>query len=306
MKDNKNILNDDGSLSSNTKELLLSQLKNELTEAEVYRQLVRFEKDPDNRKILEGISADEMAHAQILASIISQKVKPSALKIFFIVSCARLFGLTFVLKLMERGENAAGKCYHAISESYPQITLIAKDEERHEAELIGMLNDERLNNTGSIVLGLNDALVELTGALAGFTFALGDPVKIAKLGMITGFAAAMSMAASAFLSARAAADAENGSGDSSEGDTKEALNAALHTGVAYVITVFLLVSPYALLKNATLALIVMLLLAFAIIAFFNFYLSIARDKSFAKGFFLMAGISTFVALVSYGFGYLLR
>lgn len=306
MKNDANILNEDGSLSKNTKDILLSQMKNELTEAEVYRRLVRFERNPDNRKILEGISADEIAHSQILSSIIPQRVKPSALKILFIVSCARLFGLTFVLKLMERGENDASKCYHAISEVYPQITLIANDEERHESELIGMLNDERLNNTGAIVLGLNDALVELTGALAGFTFALGDPVKIVKLGMITGFAAAMSMAASAFLSARAASDAENGVGDSGDADTKGALSAALHTGIAYIITVLLLVSPYALLKNATMALIVMLLLAFAIIASFNFYLSVARDKSFKRGFFLMAGISTLVALISYGFGYLLR
>jgi VIT1/CCC1 family predicted Fe2+/Mn2+ transporter len=55
-----------------------------------------------------------------------------------------------------------------------------------------------------------------------------------------------------------------------------------------------------------LALAVMLLAALGIIAFFNFYLSVARGTSFKSGFFVMAGISTAVALVSYGFGYLLR
>jgi VIT1/CCC1 family predicted Fe2+/Mn2+ transporter len=114
----------------------------------------------------------------------------------------------------------------------------------------------------------------------------------------------MSMAASAFLSARA--DAQAGGEKSSEGEGNGALRSALYTGIAYVVTVLLLTAPYALLPSATVALAVMLLVALGIIAFFNFYLSVARDVSFKRGFFVMAGISTFVALVSYGFGYLLR
>ena len=180
---------------------------------------------------------------------------------------------------------------------------IAEDEDRHEVELIELLNDERLKNMGSIVLGLNDALVELTGALAGFTFALSDPVKIAKTGLITGLAAAMSMAASAFLSARADSHANGSDGDEPEG---QAGKAAVYTGVAYVLTVLLLIAPYFIFSNVTCALIAMLLSAIGVIAFFNYYLSVARGTSFKRGFFEMAGISTFVAVVSYGIGYLLK
>ena len=290
--------------SDKVKAILLSQLRNELTESAIYEHLSKLEKDSGNRGILERISADEMSHAKLIAAIVSENVKPCSFKIHWTVFCARVLGLTFVLRLMEKGEHNAGGTYRTIIDAYPQLSLIAEDEDRHEAELIGMLNDERLNNMGSIVLGLNDALVELTGALAGFTFALGSPAKIAKLGLITGFAAAMSMAASAFLSARA--DAQAGGEKSSEGEGNGALRSALYTGIAYVVTVFLLTTPYALLPSATVALAVMLLVALSIIAFFNFYLSVARDVSFKRGFFVMAGISTFVALVSYGFGYLLR
>ena len=56
--------------------------------------------------------------------------------------------------------------------------------------------------TGSIVLGLNDALVELTGALAGLTLALQDTKLIALTGSITGIAAALSMGASEYLSTK--------------------------------------------------------------------------------------------------------
>lgn len=286
----------------NTKAVLLSQLKNELTEAAIYARLAMLEKDLKNKQILESISADEASHARIIKDILGQDCQISSLKISWTVFCARVFGITFTLKAMERGENTASKTYRAILKAYPQLAMIAEDEDRHEAELISMLNDERLNNMGAIVLGLNDALVELTGALAGFTFAIGETSKIAKLGLITGLAAAMSMAASAFLSARADAQAGGESGE----ESGNAIKTAAYTGFAYIITVLLLVAPYILLGSATIALGTMLLAAFGIIAFFNFYLSVARGTSFVRGFSVMAGISTIVALISYGFGYLLR
>lgn len=287
----------------NTKSVLLSQLKNELTEATIYARLAMLEKDSKNKKILESISADEASHALIIKDILGQDCQISSLKVSWTVFCARIFGITFTLKAMERGENTASKTYRAILKAYPQLAMIAEDEDRHEAELISMLNDERLNNMGAIVLGLNDALVELTGALAGFTFAIDETSKIAKLGLITGLAAAMSMAASAFLSARA--DAQAGSNENNTEDNG-AIKTAAYTGFAYIITVLLLVAPYILLGSATIALGTMLLAAFGIIAFFNFYLSVARGTSFVRGFSVMAGISTIVALISYGFGYLLR
>jgi VIT1/CCC1 family predicted Fe2+/Mn2+ transporter len=286
-------------------DILRSQLRNELTESAVYSKLASIEKNPKNREILLAISADEASHARVIGSILQCKGEPHRLKVAWIVLCAKVFGLTFVLKLMERGEDSAADTYREVTESYPQIAAIAHDEERHESELIGMLDDERLKNMGAIVLGLNDALVELTGALAGFTFAIGNPVRIAKLGLITGLAASMSMAASAFLSARADEQAGNTS-DADEDDSSGAVKTAIYTGAAYVLTVFILVAPYAFFASATIALAVMLLLAFGIIAFFNFYLSVARETSFRRGFFVMAGISTLVALISYGFGYLLR
>ncbi len=283
--------------------LLRRQLVNELTEAVVYRRLSVMQNDAENRQILERIADDESTHANMIAGILNEEGSPNMFAAARIVLNAKIFGLTFALKLMEKGEGKASRLYAAAVENYPQLAVIAEDEDRHEAELIGLLSDERLKNMGSIVLGLNDALVELTGALAGFTFALSDPMKIAKTGLITGLAAAMSMAASAFLSARADSHANS---DSSENSAAGAGKAALYTGVAYVLTVCLLIAPYFVFTNITFALITMLLSAIGVIAFFNFYLSVARGTSFKRGFFEMAGISTTVALISYGIGYLLK
>ena len=110
------------------------------------------------------------------------------------------------------------------------------------------------------------------------------------------------MAASAFLSARADSHANSSDGE----QAGQAGKAALYTGFADVLTVLLLIAPYFVFSNVTCALSAMLLSAIGVIAFFNYYLSVARGTSFKRGFFEMAGISAFVALVSYGIGYLLK
>jgi VIT1/CCC1 family predicted Fe2+/Mn2+ transporter len=197
---------------------------------------------------------------------------------------------------MEKGEGRAGDAYRLFSKDLPELIKLAEDEDAHESALLTLLDDERLTYMGAIVLGLNDALVELTGALAGFTFALNGSRLIAMTGLITGLAAAMSMAASAFLSARADGDTN----DRHPGKT------ACYTGIAYVCTVVVLILPYLLLSNVKVALAIMLASALGIIALFNFYLSVAKDAPFRKSFLLMAGISTFVAAVSFGIGFVLN
>lgn len=286
------------------KNLLKTQIVNEMTESEVYARLAELEKNEANKKILKRISEDEKYHAAMISKLVQiDGLRVNKFKVRKLVVFARLFGLTFSLKLMERGEDFASKKYRCVVSEYPELAKIAEDEERHEKELLGMLDDAHLNNMGSIVLGLNDALVELTGALAGFSHAMCEPNQVAKLGLITGMAAAMSMAASSFLSARADAKANDTAG---EEENKSPMISAFYTGIAYVITVFLLVAPYFIFSNLYCALISMLLIAFAIIAFFNFYLSVARETSFRRGFLEMAGISTIVALISYAIGTLLR
>ena len=284
------------SLSEAQRSVLRSQLRNELTEALVYNDLAQRHPAGHNRDLLARIAADESNHAKKLASLLGEEGAPHRLKAIRMTLIARIFGLTFGLKLMEKGEGKAGDAYRMFSTDLPELIEIAEDEDKHEAALLTLLDDERLNYMGAIVLGLNDALVELTGALAGFTFALNGARLIAMTGLITGLAAAMSMAASAFLSARADGD----SSDRHPGKT------ACYTGIAYVCTVIVLILPYLILSNVKLSLAVMLASAIGIIALFNFYLSVAKDTPFRKSFLLMAGISTFVAVISFGIGYLLN
>lgn len=274
------------------KSVLIAQ-KEEITGYTIYKKLAEVEKDPHNAKIFNEIAEQEMRHYKLLKDISGTDVAPNKWNTFKNFFITRTLGLTFGVKLMEKSEQSAQKAYAELEPHYPFIAEIKEDEEKHEHQLIEMINEEKLKYIGSIVLGLNDALVELTGALAGFTFALQNSRLTALAGLITGIAATFSMAASSYLSSKA--DGE-----------EDALKSASYTGFAYLVTVALLVTPYLLLNNGLMALGCMIAIAIFIIFIFNYYISIAKDLNFKRRFLEMAIISVSVAAFSFFLGFALK
>ena len=266
----------------------------EITEYHIYKRLAKSIKDPENRLILEKIAEDELRHAEDWKKYTQREIKPNRWDIFKYTLIGRLFGFTFGIKLMERGEEKAQANYVQMRGKIPEIDNWIHEEEIHEQKLLAMLDEERLRYAGSVVLGLNDALVELTGALAGLTLALQNVKLIALSGLITGIAASLSMAASEYLATR------------SEETDKNPVRAAIYTGIAYIITVTLLVLPYLLIQNYIIDLIITLTIAVIIIAVFNYYISVAKDEPFKARFLEMAGLSLGVATFSFIIGYFIR
>ena len=274
---------------------LLRAQADEITEHHIYLRLAAIEKDSSNREVLQRIAEDEKDHYAQWKKHTGRDVRPSMLLVCSYLVLARLFGLVFTVKLMERGEHLAQRNYGKIGESFPEALRIMQEEKEHESELLRMLNEDRLRYVGSIVLGLNDALVELTGALAGLTLALQNARLIAMTGLITGIAASLSMSASEYLSTRTEDD-----------NARHPVKAAVYTGVAYVFTVALLIIPYLFLDNPFLALGLCLGFALLVIFLFTFYISVAKELPFARRFFEMAGLSLTVAAISFGIGYLVK
>ena len=221
-------------------------------------------------------------------------LEPQKAKVLFFRLLAKMFGITFAVKLMEKGEEGAQSAYQQVSDQLDKVEDIVRDEYRHEKQLLELIDEERLHYVGSIVLGLNDALVELTGALAGFTFALRDPRLVALTGLVTGTAASLSMGASEYLSTK------------SEGEEKTAAKAASYTTAAYVITVVLLIFPFLVLSNPYVSLLWSIGNAILVILVFTYYISVARDLPFRKRFTEMAGISLGVAAFTFVIGYMIR
>lgn len=266
---------------------------NEITENHIYNQLAKIQKKEHNRQVLSSLATDEMAHYYILQKYTGATPPPDRNRIRKHYWIARLLGLTFGIKLMEKGEAHAQNVYQQWNH-IEDFKKLVTEEENHEAQLIELIDEEGLNYMSSVVLGLNDALVEFTGALAGYTFALQSPKLVALTGSITGIAAALSMAASEYLSTRA------------EKENKNAIKASIYTGIAYIITVAVLISPFVFLSNVYWALGTCLFSALVIIAVFNYYYSVVKTESFKKRFAEMAVISIGIAAVSFGIGYALR
>lgn len=267
----------------------------EITGYQTYLKLADITKDAHNRETLRKIAGQEHRHYQTWKQYTGRDIQPEMGQVRFFFWVARLFGLTFAIKLMEKGEEAAQAAYRDLLQVIPEIEEILKEEERHETELIDMIDEESLKYIGSVVLGLNDALVELTGTLAGLTFAFQNTQVIALAGFITGISASLSMAASEYLSTRA----------SSEGD-QNPVKSALYTGIAYIFTVLFLILPYLLVSNYLICLVWTLVNAILTIAVFNYYISVAKDLPFRRRFSEMAGISLGVALLSFLIGVVVR
>ncbi len=272
------------------KQQLLILQREEINGHFTYARLAKVVKDANNSKVIERISGEEMKHYNIWKTYTQQDVQPNHLKIRFFFWVSKLFGLTFGIRLMELGEEKVQAIYKKLIGSIPEAAQVLADEEKHEDELMEMLDEEGLRYAGSVVLGLNDALVELTGALAGLTFAFQNSRLIALAGLITGISASFSMAASDYLSTKA------------DEDGKNPLRSAIYTGLAYIVTVFILIFPYLVSSNYILSLAWTIVNAILVIAVFNYYISVARGYDFKQRFVEMAGISLGVALISFLIG----
>jgi len=281
-------------LNQNLKEKILKAQKNELTEHIIYKNLALLIKNKEQSEILKRISDEELRHHDFFKSITQEVVAPDIFKASIYVFISRVFGLNFGLKLMENGEDLAQDAYEKLKEISPQIEDVINDEEKHESELIDLISEERLKYVSSVVLGLNDALVELTGALVGFTLALQKTHLVAIVGLITGIAAAMSMAASEYLSTK------------HEETDKSPLRASVYTGITYIVTVLVLVLPYFLFKNIFVCLSMVICSALCAIMIFTFYVSVAKGLNFRKRFIEMAAISLSIAAINFFIGLIIR
>ena len=275
------------------KDVLLKFQKAEIQGHVIYKFLAQHA-DEKNSRILERIAQEELNHYRILRKYTGKDVKPPFFSTLFMKLLALILGYTFVVKMMELSEKKAEVGYEAVLDEIPEAKKMLQEEQTHEDRLIAMLEEERIGYIGSMVLGLNDALVELTGTLAGLTFALRNTSIVGIAGLITGIAASLSMAASEYLS------------EKSEKSGKSPAKAAIYTGIAYIITVALLILPFFLIHNAYLALLWSLFDAFVVILLFTFFVSVVKEEDFGKLFVEMLLISFGVALVSFVIGVLAR
>ena len=281
-------------LDQEVRNKILTVQQTEVTEYIIYGKLSESIKGTHNKSILKRIANDELAHHNFWKQYTGEGATPNKWKVWLYYLIARVFGITFGIKLMEEGEEKAQKTYAEIARSVPAALDIAQDEHRHEKELIGLIDEERLKYTSDIVRGLNVALVELTGTLAGLTLALPETRLIITTGLILGIVMVLSVASTEYLATI-----------SGEG-THSPLKAVLYGGLANMFTVLFLIFPYLIFSNIYLSLGLMVFNAIIVIFLFSFYISVAKDISFRRRFLEMVLISLGVAALAFVIGLLAR
>ena len=281
-------------LPSEVKSKILTMQKGEITEHFIYEKLAKSVKDSHNQSVLQRIAKDELGHHDLWQQYTGEKAHPSRFKIWLYYLVSRVFGLTFGIKLMEEGEEKAQVAYAEIANFVPAASDIARDEHRHERQLIRLIDEERLRYTADIVRGLNVALVELTGTLAGLTLALPDSELIVLAGLITGTVMVLSVASTEYLATK-----------SGEGG-RSPLKAVLYGGLTNIVTFLFLLFPYLIFDNVYLSLGVMIFNAIVVVFLFSFYISVAREISFRRRFSEMVLLSLGVAALAFVIGYLAR
>jgi VIT1/CCC1 family predicted Fe2+/Mn2+ transporter len=166
---------------------------------------------------------------------------------------------------------------------------VIEDEVRHEEALISSIDETRVKYMGFIVLGLADAIIEITGVHAGFLGVTNYTIMAGIAGLVVGLSAAVSMASAAYLQAKH----EMG---------RNPLTSALMTGLGYVAASFTLATPYFLTHRMLLAFSASIGLGVILIAAFTYYGAVVFDRDFRRELAESVGLMLATALGSYVFG----
>ena len=283
-------------MDTNLLKVLKKFQANEMLGYEVYKRLSTDKRlSPENAVTLSKIAELEKIHVETLGKYLGS-INTSERKIERLLLKSKILGFTFTLKRMEMIQKnlVPVEIQEELIRNIPELEHIFEEEEMIDKDLLTLLDEGRLIYVSSLVLGLNDALVELSGAIAGFTFAMRNNSLVALAGIITGISASLSMAATEFVATRT----------DTKTSRKTPFTAAIITGITYIGTVTLMVLPYLLLPNEyyLLALLIMLTVVISIIAIFSFYVSVTNGTNFKRQFGSMALISLSVAFISFVLG----
>jgi vacuolar iron transporter family protein len=277
-------------ISSDLARLAAESAQDEYADRALYLALSRRERNPNFKKALENIANGEGSHFEFWKTYAPDvKVSAKKLRAYFIVLIRLVLGLTFTLKFMERHEGKLHERYRRIAETIPiedkaRFQAMVESEEHQEDLLIAEIQENRVKYMSFIVLGLADAVVEISGIHAGSLGIYGRTALAGLAGIIAGMAASIAMGTAAYAQAK-------------QGFQGSAKWSAIYTGVSYMITAVLLALPYFLTGNMGEALATSLIVGVILVAAMTFYDTVVSARPFKRQFGEIAGIILAASLV---------
>ncbi len=273
------------------------RMSHEFTDSTLYERLSRTVPSTSPfAEVLRHLSDTEHKHYEFWRKYApGEEPKVSRVKLYWVLFLRRVLGLTFASRFLDRHEASVVKEYKGLAGMIPQEDVEAfnemvADEQEHENEFAHKIESSAIRYISFVVLGLADALVEITGIHAG-SLGIYNKTEYAGLaGVIAGAAASLAMASAAFAQAK-------------QGFKGSARLSAVYTGVSYFITAIILATPYFLTPSMVIALTSSLLLAVVILTLITYYSTVISGKPFLRDFLEILLIMFGVTIVLYVFGY---
>ncbi len=272
------------------------RMSDEFSDFTLYDRLSRtVAPDSPFKQVLQDLSATEHGHYEFWRKYVpGEEPRLGKLKLYWILFLRRFFGLTFATRYLDRHESKVVKEYEGLARLIPESDRAAynemvADERDHEKAFAMKVESSAVRYISFVVLGLADALVEISGIHAGW-LGLFEKTEIAGLaGVVAGGAASLAMASAAFAQAK-------------QGFSGSARLSAVYTGVSYFITAIILATPYFLTSNMLMALGSSLTLAVAILAVTTWYSIVIQQKAFLRDFVEILAILFATTLVVFLLG----
>src|SRR3989338_2464862 len=194
----------------------LQLVQHEQFDLHLYQRFVRRVKSDELKAILTTMIAEEERHIAIWKRYVPHTHIPhrgvfARFKMAVLLFCGYIFGDTGIRIIIEAIEVHGIREYlllaHEVSGTPLEEPLdeILHDELEHEAQIVGdaytsEITSERIR---SFLLGFNDGLVEMLGAVVGFYATISNPALMVFAGISVISAGSFSMAAGAYAAGRA-------------------------------------------------------------------------------------------------------
>ncbi|MGD0396896.1 MAG: hypothetical protein ABSB26_08335 [Nitrososphaerales archaeon] len=277
-----------------------TRMSHEFTDSELYKRLSKTVSSASPfAGVLMQLSATEHKHYEFWKKYApEEEPKVDRVKLYWVLFLRRILGLTFASRFLDRHESSVVKEYRTLAGLIPEADKAAfeemvADEQEHEKEFAQKIESSAIRYISFVVLGLADALVEITGIHAG-SLGIYDVTEYAGLaGVTAGAAASLAMASAAFAQAK-------------QGFQGSARLSAVYTGISYFITAIILAAPYFLTPSMIYALGTSLFLAVVILALISYYSTVISGKTFLRDFLEMLLIMFGVTVALYLFGHFIR
>ena len=277
-----------------------TRMSHEFTDYTLYDRLARtVDGGSPFSDSLKHLSQTEYRHYEFWRKYApDEEPKLSKRKLYWVLFLRRVLGLTFATRFLDRHETNVVKEYLSFAQMIPEedraaFDAMVDDERDHEKALAQKVESSAIQYISFVVLGLADALVEITGIHAG-SLGIYQRTEIAGLaGVIAGAAASLAMASAAFAQAK-------------QGFKGSARLSATYTGVSYFVTAILLAAPYFFTDSMLVALSGSMAMAVVILALTTYYSTVISTKPFLRDFVEILAILFAVAIALYAFGYLVH